>query len=221
MTLSGKKTVRRVLIVDDHPLVRHGFAKLISDEPNLQVCGEASDADEAMVMIKKYRPELAIVDLSLGGMSGLDLIKRIGGFDESIRILVVSMHDEVLFAQRCVRAGASGYINKEVATERVIEAINQVLAGEIYLSPAITRRVLKNIAGGGDKDSSPISRLTDRELEVFALLGRGNTTREISELLNLSIKTIETYRENIKSKLDITTSAELSRHAVQWVLENG
>ena len=219
--MATKSKIRKILIVDDHPLVRRGLSDLISDEQTLAVCGEAADCDEAMQMLRECRPDLVIVDISLGGKSGLDLIKRICVHDSTIRILVSSMHDEVLFAERCIRAGATGYINKEVATERVIEAINHVLAGEIYLSPKMTRRILRNVAGANLQDEPPIAKLTDRELEVFALIGRGNTTREISQNLNLSIKTIESYRENIKSKLGITTSAELSRHAVQWVLENG
>ena len=219
--MATKSKIRKILIVDDHPLVRRGLSDLISDEQTLAVCGEAADCDEAMQMLRECRPDLVIVDISLGGKSGLDLIKRICVHDSTIRILVSSMHDEVLFAERCIRAGATGYINKEVATERVIEAINHVLAGEIYLSPKMTRRILRSVAGANLQDEPPIAKLTDRELEVFALIGRGNTTREISQNLNLSIKTIESYRENIKSKLGITTSAELSRHAVQWVLENG
>ena len=216
-----KSNARKILIVDDHPLVRRGLADLISDERTLQVCGEAADGDAAMKLLRACRPDLVIVDISLGGKSGLDLIKRICVHDNSIRILVSSMHDEVLFAERCVRAGAMGYINKEVATERVIEAINHVLDGEIYLSPKMTRRILRNVAGANVQDEPAVAKLTDRELEVFALIGTGNTTREISQTLNLSIKTIESYRENIKAKLGINTSADLSRHAVQWVLENG
>lgn len=219
--MTSQTPQRRILIVDDHPLVRRGLSHLIENEEALTVCGEAADFDEAMNLVRQDRPDLAVVDISLAGKSGLDLIKRLQVYDDTIRILVSSMHDEVMYAQRCIRAGASGYINKEVATESVIEAINQVLDGEIYLSPEMTRRVVRNLAGGGGENEPLVAKLTDRELEVFSLIGRGNTTREISECLKLSIKTIETYRENIKSKLDITTSAELSRHAVQWVLENG
>jgi DNA-binding NarL/FixJ family response regulator len=214
----------RILIVDDHPLMRRGFSDAISEESALEVCGEASSADEAWELLKSLNPapELMIVDLALPGMSGLDLLKKVAASRYTVRMLVASMHDESLFAERCLRAGAMGYVSKAVAPEQMVEAIHHVLDGEVYLSPKMTRRLLKGVARGGPQvGTSSVESLSDRELEVFSWIGRGMTTRAIAEKLHLSVKTIETYRENIKNKLGVRTSAELMRRAVQWVLENG
>jgi DNA-binding NarL/FixJ family response regulator len=213
-------SVAKVLIVDDHPLVRRGLAELVSKEPDLQVTGEAAGASEALGQMQANRPDLVIIDLSLQEGSGLDLIKQIKAIDDSIKVLVSSMHDESLFAERSIRAGASGYIHKEEATEKVIEAIRYVLKGKVYLSEDMSERILHQFAGIEDlPPEGSISKLSNRELEVFGLIGQGLSTRQIAEKLHRSIKTIETYRESIKQKLNLRTSNELIRHAVQWELE--
>lgn len=213
-------SVAKVLIVDDHPLVRRGLAELISKEPDLQVSGEAAGASEALGQLTSNRPNLVIIDLSLQEGSGLDLIKQIKAMDDGIKVLVSSMHDESLFAERSIRAGASGYIHKEEATEKVIEAIRYVLKGKVYLSEDMSERILHQFAGIEElPPEGSISKLSNRELEVFELIGSGLSTRQIAEKLHRSIKTIETYRESIKQKLNLRTSNELIRHAVQWELE--
>jgi len=225
MTTHNKKPARkgkaRILIVDDHPLVRRGLMDLIADEPDLVVCGEAADAVEALRQVDALDPDLVIIDISLKQGHGLELIKRIRTRDKPIKMLVCSMHDEALFAERALRAGAMGYLNKEEATEKVIDAIREVLRGKVYLSADMTERLL----GRAVKAGKPLARLSneslsDRELAVFEMLGQGLTTGAIADKLQLSVKTIETYREHIKSKLDLKNSAELGRHAAQWVLEN-
>ena len=221
MTNHGLKKTYRVMIVDDHPMVRRGFADVINDEPALEFVGEAADVAQAIATARQTRPDLMIVDLGLPDQSGLELIKRIEGSKLRTKILVSSIQDESLFAERCLRAGAMGYVNKAEPPETVLEAIFRVLDGEVYLSNEMTRRLLRGMAGKSDEDTSTIERLTDRELEVFDLIGRGLTAREIAERLKLSIKTIETHRDKIKLKLEITSTAVLTRHAVQWVLEQG
>jgi DNA-binding NarL/FixJ family response regulator len=215
------QSVAKVLVVDDHPLVRRGLAELISKEPDLEVTGEAAGASEALGQItSSNKPDLVIIDLSLQEGSGLDLIKQIKSMDDNIKVLVSSMHDESLFAERSIRAGASGYIHKEEATEKVIEAIRYVLKGKVYLSEDMSERILHQFAGIEElPPEGSISKLSNRELEVFGLIGQGLSTRQIAEKLHRSIKTIETYRESIKQKLNLRTSNELIRHAVQWELE--
>ena len=211
----------RIAIVDDHPIVRQGLSQLIAQHPGLEVCGEAADAVEALQMVSEKRPDLIIVDISLSSGNGIELIKQIKARDDRVKMLVSSMHDESLFAERALRAGAMGYINKGEATEKVFEAIHQVLGGKIYLSPRMTDRMLCRAIGTDDAlAGSPIDSLSDRELEVFELIGQGLTTRQIASKLELSPKTVETYRENIKSKLNLSNATELTRHAVQWTLES-
>ena len=218
----GSSTNSRVFVVDDHPLVRRGLVELIAGEPGLEVCGEASDADEALQHAKATQPDLIVIDISLKGTSGIELIKQIKALDIDAKMLVSSMHDESLFAERALRAGAMGYVNKEEATEKVLKAIHDVLAGRIYLSPETTDHLLRRFASSSEVPmQSPIDTLSDRELEVFALIGRGQATRQIADNLHISIKTVETYRDHIKTKLNLETGAALTRHAVQWVLENG
>lgn len=211
----------RIMLVDDHPLVRRGLAALISDEHNLEICGQADSAEAALGMIAESKPDLIVVDVSLPGINGVDLIKRIRSRDAKVRILVSSMHDESLFAERCLRAGANGYINKESATTEVLKAVAKVLDGQLYLSAEMTSRMLHGVIGGNTGNQSSLETLTDRELEVFALIGKGLPTRDIADRLHLSVKTIETHRDHVRAKLGISNSTELMRHAVQWVLENG
>lgn len=210
----------RILIVDDHALVRHGLTQLISHEPDLDVCGDAEDASQALLAVEQTAPDLVIVDISLKESNGIDLIKRLRAHHPHIKILVSSMHDESLYAERALHAGALGYITKQQATDTVIDAIRQVLKGEVYLSPAMTSQLLHRLGGHGrDFEENAVARLSDRELEVFEMIGHGLATRQIAERLHLSIKTIETHREHIKEKLNLANGAELARHAVRWVLE--
>jgi DNA-binding NarL/FixJ family response regulator len=212
----------KILIVDDHPIVREGLAARIARQSDLTVCGEAEDVADALDLVKTTQPDLAIIDLSLKSGQGLDLIKRIHASSPNTKALVSSMYDESLYAERALRAGALGYVNKQEMSEKIIEAIRQVLDGKIYLSPRMTERFLQRAVGSPPQlGKSPIETLTDRELEIFKLIGKGKTTRQIAADLHLSIKTVETHRENIKSKLNIVNAAELSREAVQWVMENG
>jgi DNA-binding NarL/FixJ family response regulator len=214
-----KKRKKEVLIVDDHPIVREGIVKLLNHEADLTVCGEAEDAPQALKSIEKLKPHIAIVDITLKqGLSGIELIKDIKARYPRLPVLVLSMHNESLYAERTLRAGAKGYIMKQEATEKVVEAIRRVLAGEIYLSERMAQKILhKFVEGKPHTGESPIERLSDRELEVFQLIGHGLKTRRVAEKLHLSVKTIETYREHIKEKLKLKDAAELVQHAIQWV----
>ena len=190
----------RILIVDDHPLVRTGFARLIGDTHDLKVCGEAADMATALKLIELLTPDLAIIDLSLSGGSGLDLIEHIRSRDSNFLMLVASMHEESLYAERVLAAGARGYINKQEAPEKIIRAIRHVLSGKVYLSEHMTERILNNMVQGRD-DRRDIDLLSNRELQVFEMIGHGISPGKMAEKLNLSIKTIETYQAHIKKKL--------------------
>ncbi len=208
----------RILIVDDHPLVRTGFAQLIGDCPDLEVCGEAGDMAEALKQIEATSPDLAIIDLSLAGGSGIDLIERIKSRDKQVLMLVASMHDETLYAERVLAAGARGYINKQEAQERIIQAIRQVLSGKVYLSQQMTDRLLSGMVDA-NQDKRDIDSLSNRELQVFELIGRGVATSQMAEQLNLSVKTIETHQAHIKKKLGLGSAHELNQRAIRWVME--
>jgi DNA-binding NarL/FixJ family response regulator len=210
----------RLMLVDDHPIVRHGLAQMIAREPDMEVCGEASNAGEALQLIASSQPDLVIVDLTLQDGDGIELIKDIKARHEPIKMLVSSMHDETLYAERALRAGAAGYINKAASREQVTGAIRQVLKGNIYLSDNISSRLLQRVVDKNDDVAhSPVEKLSDRELAVFEMIGQGLSTRQIAEKLHLSVKTIETYREHIKTKLSLSKSSELVRHAVRWQFE--
>ncbi len=214
------KFKRRILIVDDHPIARQGLRLLIESAVDLTVCGEAADADAAMDAVVTLKPDLAIVDLSLHGKPGLELIKDIKARQEDLPMLVLSMHDERLYAERALRAGARGYIMKEEATDKIIQAIRRILAGEIYVSDTIAARVLRQLAHGGNQPlKSSLDLLSDRELEVFQLIGQGKPMREIDRILHLSTKTIEAHREHVKEKLNMASSNELLRFAIQTVMD--
>ncbi len=217
-----KKRVR-ILIVDDHPAVREALAARISRQPDLEVCGEAADVTEALRLIADTQPDLAVVDISLKASNGLDLIKRIKDHNHSVRTLVWSMHNESLYAERALRAGALGYVNKDQATNTIIDAIRRVLQGKVYLSDAMAEKLLHRSVGEGRKEIArlPIETLADRELEVFLLIGNGLKTAEIAEQLHLSVKTVETYRDRIRQKLDLSDGTELAHCATQHVVENG
>lgn len=212
----------RILIVDDHPMVREGLALWISQQRDLQVCGEAADVADAIRKVKTLIPDLVIVDLSLKTGHGLDLIKRIKAQNSRAKMLVSSVYDEKVYAERALAAGAMGYVGKQESPKTVLEAIRQVLAGKVFLSPAMTARMLERTVGGRELAATPsVEKLSDRELEIFTLIGQGLPTRAIAERLHLSVHTIETHREKIKAKLNLHSGTELSRSAVQWVLENG
>ncbi|WP_171190053.1 response regulator [Alienimonas chondri] len=213
---------RAVMIVDDHPVVRQGLRLLLDREPDLQVVAEADGVTEAFTRFKEVHPDLVIIDLSLKDGSGIELIKEIHASEPDTHMLVSSMHDESLFAERVLRAGAKGFISKQEATGNIVDAARQVLSGRVYLSPAMSDQMLHRLVSNDDDaaDKSPIESLSDRELEVFEMIGQGLTTRQIAAKLDLSPKTVETYRENIKSKLSLANGTALTRHAVQWLLEN-
>ena len=218
---SRQTRIHKVLLVDDHPIVRHGLTQLIEQAPNLEVCGEAASSAEALQLLRETDPDVVVIDISLGGGNGLELIKQIKAQGSDARMLVSSMHDELLYAERSLRAGAMGYINKIEGTERIIEAIEQILTGRIFLSGPMTERVLQRMMRNEpEPGASPIDALSDRELEVFEMVGHGQTTRQIAKKLHLSPKTIETHREHIKAKLHLQNNNEMVRQAVQWALEN-
>jgi DNA-binding NarL/FixJ family response regulator len=212
--------VNRILVVDDHPIVREGIAAVINRERDLEVCGQAGGLAEAMRLHRELRPDIVVADVSLADGNGLDLVKELSALDPDVKVLVQSMHDESLYAERALRAGARGYINKEEAATQLVNALRQVLRGCVYLSGSMTNRMLSRSVRGVEGERSPLDSLSDRELEVFEQIGRGMTTRRIAQNLYLSPKTIETYRENIKAKLNLRNATELMQHAVQWVLEN-
>lgn len=208
----------KVFIVDDHPMMREGLAQLVADEPDLEVCGEAENAARALESIPKLSPHLVLADITLPDKNGLELIKDILALVPGVQILVISMHEESFYAERVLRAGARGYIMKHESGQRLLAAIRRVLSGGIYVSEQISARILERFSGqGGEGGGSPVQKLTDREFEVFQLVGEGKTTREIAELLHLSSKTIEVHRLNIKQKLGLKHASDLIRSAVRWV----
>ncbi|QDT91515.1 response regulator [Gimesia algae] len=210
----------RVMIVDGHPIAREGYSRLIERQQDLQVCAEADCKANAIKQIMHDSPDLIIIDISLKDGSGLELIKDIKSQFKQIKMLTVSGHDETLFAERSIRAGALGYVNKKANSEQLIKAIYRVLEGKVYLSSTVEEHMLcRSIGSDNYSDQSPIDSLSNRELEVFEQIGDGETTRQIAQKLNLSPKTVETYRENIKHKLNLENATALARHAIQWVLK--
>jgi DNA-binding NarL/FixJ family response regulator len=210
----------KVVVVDDHPLFRERLCQLINNEPALQISGEAETAREALDIIRETRPDMAIVDITLKTSSGLELIKSIKALSIGVPVLVLSMHDEALYAERAMRAGASGYITKNQEAAQVLEAVRTVLAGKIYLSTEMTASLLKGfMTTGGRNPSNPIERLSDRELQILSLIGRGRSTRDIAKLLNLGIATVDTYRARIKDKMNFRNATDLLHFAIRWVSE--
>lgn len=207
---------KKVLIVDDHPLFRNGITFCINNEKDMQVCGEAEHAEDAVRLIEEMMPDLVILDLSLKLNSGLDLIKTIKAQNDNLPILVLSMHDESLYAERVLRAGAKGYVMKAEASESIMTAIRRIFDGKIYISEAMSDRMLERQVQKTPQNENALYCLSDRELEVYELIGRGTPTRDIAKGLHLSVKTVETYRSNIKEKLNLKSNIELIRHAVQW-----
>ncbi|HVT89291.1 MAG TPA: response regulator transcription factor [Tepidisphaeraceae bacterium] len=218
---NGTRTKTTVLLIDDHPIVRKGIAALINSEPDLEVCGEAATMQETLGLIAKVHPQLAIVDISLDGNNGIELIKNLSSRWPNIPLLAYSMHDESIYAERALRAGAKGYVMKQSPPESLLSAIRQVLKGKTYLSDQMSDRLLGKWVGAGTTTTPmalPIEKLSDRELEVLELLGKGQGTSQIADKLCLSVKTIETYREHLKHKLNLANSQELLRYAIEWSL---
>ena len=209
----------RIAVIDDHPLVREGLAARIAAQPDLEVCCEAADTETALKLIRERKPALAIVDVALKNGSGLDLIKALAADGNGPRVLVVSAYDEELFAERMLRAGAHGYVNKQELHGSVIEAIRAVLAGDIYLSAGLAQR-LASQAVAGRRSTQGLEVLSDRELQIFELIGRGAGTRQIAAQLHLSVHTVESHREHIRAKLNLRSGTELLRRAVLWTFEN-
>jgi DNA-binding NarL/FixJ family response regulator len=216
---AGARSKRRgILLVDDHPLFRKGMIQLLGQEPDIEVSAEADSSLSALNAIRRQKFDLAIVDVGLGGgANGIELTKMIKAEQPELPMLVVSMHDEVLYAERALRAGARGYVMKREALDSILNAVRSVLAGEIYVSPSMSKRMLYNHIQGRGETSSPVERLTDRELEVFQLIGEGCDMHEIARQLHLSKKTVEAHRANIKEKLSVSSAREVVRQAAQWV----
>lgn len=218
MPLKNLAFHKRVLIVDDHPMMRTGLAQLIDNEPDLKVCAESDTAAGAMNVAVGQKLDLILLDISLPDRNGLELIKDIQALKPTLPILVVSMHDESLYAERVLRAGGRGYIMKQEGGKKLMEAIRQVLNGQIYVSEKMSAGILESFSRRhSERAVSPVQQLSDREFEVFQLIGQGENTREIAAHLHLSVKTVEVHRLNIKKKLKLKTATDLVRHAVRWL----
>jgi len=219
---SAAKKPKRIFIVDDHPMMRQGLAQLIGAELDLSVCGEAENGERALDNLSSLKPDLVLADISLPGKNGLELIKDFQTLQPSLPVLVISMHDESLYAERVLRAGGRGYIMKQEGGKKLMQAIRQVLDGKIYVSEKMSADILEIFSGRrAGAESSPLEKLTDREFEVFQLIGQGKGTRNIAEKLHLSVKTVEVHRANIKAKLKLKSAPELIRSAVRWSESQG
>ena len=216
----AKPAAVRVLIVDDHPVVCEGLAMHLATQPDLEVCGEAEDVPGALALLESTRPDVAIIDISLKNGNGLELIRRIKDRHDAVRILVWSMYPENLYAERALRAGAQGYLNKGQATQHVLDAVRAILQGKVYVSGDLADRLLHRVVGQKSEERSPIDNLSDRELEAFQLIGEGMTTESIAEKMHVSPKTVETFRARIKEKLGLSNMTELIQRAAQWVVES-
>lgn len=211
---------RSIFVVEDHPIMRDGICQLIAQQNDLEVCGGAGGGPEALEALGSLSPDLMLVDISLGGMDGIELIKAVKKRAPRLPILVLSMHEESLYAERAVRAGAKGYVMKHASADTLLEAIRKVLAGKVFLSPAMTEKLLEKASGAIPAGSeSPVAALSDREFEIFKLVGRGLRTRRISAELNLSVKTVETYYSRIKQKLSLKDASELLQMAIAWTAD--
>ena len=206
---------RTVFVVDDHPLLRQGLVMMINREPDLMVCGEAEDASGAIKAIAMKLPDIVIADISLSGPDGLDLLKNLRSLYPELPVLILSMHDETIYAERALRARANGYIMKQEATEKVLVAIRHILQGEVYLSDRLTKRMLQQFVHGSISPRDPLAKLSDRELEVYRLIGAGHATRQIADELHVSTKTVESYQAHIKEKLSLRNARELVQHAIE------
>jgi DNA-binding NarL/FixJ family response regulator len=221
-TSAREKPKVKILLVDDHPIVRERLAELINLESDLLVCGEADDSHSALRAVESLYPDLAIIDITLKDTYGIELIRQLRERHPELPVLVLSMHDESLYGERALRAGARGYLNKQDATKKVIPAIRQVLAGNIFAGEKLSALIMQKVAGGGNSSGgSPVDVLSDRELEVFQLLGQGQTVKQIAENLFVSVKTVEAHREHIKQKMKLKSSAELLRYAMDFMMRAG
>jgi len=210
----------RVLIVDDHELMRDGLRIMLDQHPDLEYCGQAAEEGDAMRLVRKLHPDLAVIDIGLKSGDGISLIKQIKAYDPAVRVIVYSMHDEQLYGERALRAGANGYVDKQDPATEILQAILEVWAGKMHFSEELVARVMHRAQQGGDARISPIEALSDRELDLFRLIGQGTSTREIADKLCLSINTVNTYRERLKVKLNLASGVELTHQATAWVLEN-
>jgi len=208
---------KRLLILDDHPMMREGLSQLIGNETDLSVCGEAGTGREAIELMNRVKPDLVLADISLPDTNGLEVIKEIQALHPGVAVLVISMHEESIYAERALRAGARGYIMKQEGGKKLMEAIRRVLGGQIYVSEKTSATLLESLSAQPGKGKSPIKQLSDREFEVLQLLGQGKGTRELADQLHLSVKTVDAHRANIKRKLNLRTASELVRYAVRWV----
>jgi DNA-binding NarL/FixJ family response regulator len=222
MSKKSAQKQKRILIVDDHPMMRQGLAQLIGAESDLAICGESENAESALDAINSLKPDLVLADISLPGKNGLELIKDFQAMQPGLPVLVISMHDESLYAERVLRAGGRGYIMKQEGGKKLMQAIRQVLDGKIYVSEKMSADILEIFSGRRDgAESSPVEKLTDREFEVFQLISQGKGTRDIAEKLHLSVKTVDVHRTNIKTKLKLKSASELIRYAVRWSESQG
>jgi DNA-binding NarL/FixJ family response regulator len=222
MPAKSKSAAKKVLIVDDHPMMRQGLAQLIDNEEDLKVVAEADTGGQGLDIVVEQKLDLAVLDISLPDRNGLELIKDIRSVKPELPVLVVSMHDEALYAERVLRAGARGYIMKQEGGKKLLQAIRQVLTGQIYVSEKMSARILETFSGRKPEQSaSPVAKLSDREFEVFQLIGQGKGTKEIAQHLNLSVKTVEVHRAKIKEKLSLLTATDLVRYAVRWAEAQG
>ena len=208
--------MKRIFVVDDHPMLREGILRQVESTPGLQVCGEAATAKDAFQEIQRVLPDLVLMDISLPDKSGLELIKDLQSFVPQVAILVFSMHDEILYAERVMRAGAKGYLMKGAGSDKLKEAIQRVLSGELYLSSKISTQIINGLSGKNSANLG-LRRLSDRELEIFDLIGRGHTNMQIAEKLHISVRTVDAHRTNIKAKLNLADGASLVRKAILWV----
>jgi DNA-binding NarL/FixJ family response regulator len=212
----------RVLLVDDHPIVREGLARVIDQEADLMVCGTAVNGREALQAVASAKPDIAVIDVSLEGSHGIDLVKELKGRHPELSVVMLSMHDETLYAERALRAGAKGYVMKREPPQKLLQAVRKVLQGGLFFSEAVTARMLQRVSRNPSREVRlPIERLSDRELEVLELIGRGRTTRQIANELHVSMKTIQAHREHLKEKLDLPDATSLVRFAVHWVESEG
>jgi DNA-binding NarL/FixJ family response regulator len=215
-------TRQRILLVDDHPMMRAGLAQIINQQPELEVCGEASDPAEALATLSRGTPDLVVTDITMPGRSGVEFIKDVLALHPRLTILVISMHDEAVYAERILRAGARGYVMKEAGAEKLLAAIRHVLSGQVYVSERMSARLLDAMTRQPARGShSPIGKLSDREFEVFQLIGQGRNTRDIAAQLHLSPKTVDVHRSHIKDKLELKDATALIRYAVRWVESQG
>jgi DNA-binding NarL/FixJ family response regulator len=212
-----KPAAKQIFIVDDHPVFREGLVGLVKREADLAVCGEADNASQALSGIESSKPDLVLADIGLPGKNGLELVKDIRAVHPEMAVLVISMHDETLYAERVLRAGGRGYIMKQEGPEKILQAIRQVLDGQISLSGKMSARILDSLSDRRAKTDSPIARLTDREFEILQLIGQGKDSHDIAELLHLSVKTVDAHRGHIKEKLELKNGTELIVYAARWV----